>query len=101
MYVTAWSNGSGGYGFKIAEHDRDRFFDRGHPRVVLELTGQGEIVVALSPSFWRTCRELRSAQIGRWLRINGLAPWPNGRPPKVLMEHAGDDRFTVRLLPAR
>jgi hypothetical protein len=97
MQVTAWNNGGAGYGLEIRASDRDRFFDRHWRAVVLELSGQGQAVVAVSPSFWRRCSELRSAEIGRWLQRNGLAPWPRGRRPKVIMEHVTGNRFAVKL----
>jgi hypothetical protein len=87
MQVTAWSNGGTGYGLEIRVSDRDRFFDRTWRNVILELPGQGQTVVAVSPSFWRRRSELRSADIGRWLQRNGPAPWPRGQRPKVIMEH--------------
>jgi hypothetical protein len=55
------------------------------------------VTVAISPSFWRRCTELRSAEIGRWLHGNGLAPWPPGRPPNVIMEQIADNRFAVKV----
>jgi hypothetical protein len=97
MQATAWSNGATGYGLEIRASDRDRFFDRNWRNVVLELSGQGPAVVAVSPSFWRRCSELRSAEIGRWLQLNGLAPWPRGRRPKVIMEQISGNRFVVKL----
>jgi hypothetical protein len=97
MLVKAWSNGGSGYGLEIEASDRDRFFDRNWRDVVLDLSGQGQAIVTVSPSFWRSCSELRSAEIGRWLRQNGLAPWPRGKRPRVIMEHVTDNRFAVKL----
>jgi len=34
--------------------------------------------------FWRSSSELRSAEIGRWLIVNKLAPWPKGHPPSSI-----------------
>jgi hypothetical protein len=58
-------------------------FREGAVRLVREtaLADHGQAAVTVSPSFWRHCSELRSAEIGRWLHRNGLAPWPPGRPP--------------------
>jgi hypothetical protein len=97
MKVTVWSNGGTGYGLKVGEGDRDRFFDPSWRSVVLELAGQGDVVASVSPSFWRACRELRSAEIGQWLQRHGLASWPSGKPPKILMEHVAGNRFAVKL----
>jgi hypothetical protein len=95
MQVTAWHGGT--YGLKVQTGDRDRFFDRGWQDLILELQGQGQAVVTVSPSFWRGCPELRSADIGWWLQQNGLAPWPHGQPPRVVMERIASNRFAVSL----
>ncbi len=95
MQVTAWRGGT--YGLKVQTSDRDRLFDRGWQDVILELQGQGQSVVTVSPSFWRRCSELRSADIGWWLHQNGLAPWPHGQPPKMVMEQIAGNRFAVSL----
>lgn len=98
--ATAWSNGSArdsgaGYGLKISRQDRDRFFDRSWSTIVLQVPGQGAMTVKLSSSFWRSCTELRSAAIGRWLIGNGFAPWPKGSPPVVEIQRTGERAFSV------
>ena len=100
MLVRAWSNGAhhpsgAGYGLKVSAADRDKAFNEAWTHVVLTLAGQGETVVSLSASFWRTCSELRSAAIGRWLLETGRAPWPRGAPPAVRLTHTGGNRFSV------
>jgi hypothetical protein len=100
MRATAWSNGSprgsgAGYGLKISRQDRDRFFDQKWPAIVLHLPEQDPVRVPLSESFWRSCTELRSAAVGRWLILNGLAPWPRGNPPVLTLQHAGERAFRV------
>jgi hypothetical protein len=102
MRATAWNNGShhasgAGYGLRISEEDRDRYFNRNWQHVVFDLGGEAEATVRLSESFWRSCSELRSAQIGRWFRRNGLAPWPKGDPPAFAIEHVAHNRFVVSL----
>ncbi len=94
MRVTAWNNGSptisgAGYGVKIAATDRDRHFRRDWKAVVLYLEGETQPVSinVEKKSFWSTsCRELISAEIGRWLIKNDLAPWPKGYPPELELE---------------
>ncbi len=72
-------------------------FDPGWPDVIVSLD-QGETVsVALSKSFWRSCPELRSAAIGRWLLRNRLAPWPRGLPPTLLLRHVAGNRFELQM----
>jgi hypothetical protein len=103
MRATAWNNGShsatgAGYGLRISRQDRDRFFDPQWQEVVFDLGGEAEATTALSESFWRSCSELRSADIGRWLLRHDLAPWPRGRPPVVTVTHIEGNRFLA--LPA-
>ena len=46
----------------------------------------------LSPTFWTTCPEFRSAEIGRWMEKRGDKPWPLGNPPQytaVLLAGSG------------
>jgi hypothetical protein len=101
MRATGWSNGrplssGAGYGLRISVSDRDRFFHSDWDHVLLEVDGSRQVVVRLSASFWRTCSELRSAEIGRWLLGQRLAPWPRGAPPSVEIDHIGENRFRLR-----
>jgi len=103
MGVVGWSNGSptssgAGYGIRIARIDRDKYFQREWLCVIVELGGEGWIRVNLSDSFWRSCIELRSAQIGRWMINQGLAPWPRCRPPELELEPIGNRRFRLRVI---
>lgn len=100
MIVRGWSNGSprlsgAGYGLRLSAADRDQHFRREWTAVELHLAPYGVTNVALSASFWRTCTELRSADIGRWLIAQQLAPWPKGAPPHLNLEHLGDARFRL------
>jgi hypothetical protein len=100
MRATAWNNGShhasgAGYGLRVSGEDRDRYFDRDWSEVVFDLDGEVEARATISDSFWRTCSELRSVGIGKWLRVRGLAPWPKGIPPTLEVRPAGGNRFNV------
>ncbi|MGA0594101.1 hypothetical protein [Enterovirga sp. CN4-39] len=48
-------------------------------------------------SFWGgRCRELISAEIGRWLMGAGKAPWPMRKPPTVrFVPRSGEAAFDV------
>ncbi|GAB4054938.1 hypothetical protein GCM10028775_47400 [Catellatospora paridis] len=97
--VSAWNQGNhyptgAGYGVKLSVADRERLFDRAWRDVIVELD-HGPVVVTLSPSFWATCSELRSAHIGRWLISAGLAPWRRGSPPRLRLELLSDNRFRL------
>jgi hypothetical protein len=103
---TAWKGGSAsrtspaGYGIKIDHYDRDRHFKREWRTVRLLIDGLPHPVTANidKDSFWNdTCRELISADIGRWMLSSGIAPWPRGRPPKFRLRPASPGVFTVEL----
>lgn len=104
MIVTAWNNGlhnpsGAGYGLKISVSDRGHFFKREWKFILLELEGWTSAIKtnADKASFWNeTCGELISADIGKWLIQNCLAPWSKGNPPKLVMEHIADNRFSIR-----
>jgi hypothetical protein len=103
MVWSAWSNGhetasGSGYGFRIAPDQRDRHFRRSWREVELRLPEQGaetKAMLRLSDSFWKTCRELRSAAVGRWLMRNGHAPWQKGNPPRFEVLPDGHRRFSL------
>ena len=90
--ATAWNNGrwhksGAGYGLKVSVSDRDRFFRKDWPSVMLRLVvASGFVDVEVNcakDSFWNgSCRELIARDIGRWLFDLGLAPWPKARPPR-------------------
>ena len=40
----------------------------------------------LTPTFWTTCPEFRSAEIGKWMENRGDKPWPSGNPPRYSAE---------------
>ena len=96
--LTGWNNGTGHFGLKIARSVRDTELgslkvaigERPYGTVVLP--GIAPVRVHLSPSFWTTCSELRSAEIGAWMKRRGDAPWPRGRPPKYLGEFRACDK---------
>jgi hypothetical protein len=103
MIVKAWNNGAysssgAGYGLKITVVDRDRYFHTDWEDVILELEEYPHLVEVnvKKESFWGpVCRELISKDIGVWMRENGLAPWPKGRPPKLEMQPIGGRRFKI------
>ena len=98
MIVTAWTNGSTGYGFKIAIPDRDEYFSRQWERVYLHLPGGGEpfAVNVAKASFWNgTCRELIHRNIRAWLVAGHYVPWPKGHPPKFELDPLHDNNFRI------
>lgn len=106
MYATAWSNGQdekqpSGYGLKVSVRDRDRHFEQSWTSITLELPDGRESEIPLSPSFWRSCSELRSADVGRWLLDIGLAPWSANNPPGIALDPLGGKRFRARVIKRR
>ena len=102
--ATAWNNGQhhrsgAGYGLKISRTDRDRFFRREWRTVQLQIGTDTPIVVNIDkPSFWNDqCRELISAELGRWMLANHLAPWPSGEPPHIALIPREPGKFDIRL----
>lgn len=98
MIVTAWNNGphfpsGAGYGVKVGYDDRSRYFRREWKSVFVLLEGQSqpiEINVA-KKSFWaKTCGELISSEIGRWLIKNGMQTWQKYKAPKLVLEPMAD-----------
>lgn len=103
MYATGWHNGSrpddpAGYGLKFVERDREKYFNRSWTDVRIALDHGPEVTISLSASFWRSCTELRSAEVGRWLLERGAAPWPIGSPPGIVVSPADGNRFSARIL---
>lgn len=100
MSATAWSNGrplatGAGYGLRIGPSQRDRFFEAAWLSVGLELPDGTETDVSISAAFWRSCSEIRSASIGRWMLEAGFAPWLARRPPRFLLEPLRGNRFRL------
>jgi len=100
MRVTAWNNGShhstgAGYGIRLSPEDRDLYFSHAWDHVVVDLVDSGHAAISLSDSFWARCTELRSADVGRWLISQRLAPWPKGSPPTLLLAHLGGNAFRL------
>jgi hypothetical protein len=78
--------------------DRDQAFDSEWSEIVLELEGAEPVTLPLSPSFWRSCTELRSAAVGEWLLAAEAAPWLRGSPPGVVVTAIEGNRFSARIL---
>ena len=106
VHATGWHNGgppleAAGYGLKFVARDRDKYFSDEWADVVLDLEGGGDATIPLSASFWRSCSELRSAEVGGWLLAQAAAPWPKGSPPGIVITPASGNRFTARVLRRR
>jgi hypothetical protein len=69
-------------------------------QIFIDLGARGTAIVRLSQSFWSRCTELRSAAVGRWLLERGLAPWPDGEPPRLELRRRDGNRFSLSDQPA-
>jgi hypothetical protein len=101
--ASGWHNGGqqadpAGYGIKFTKADRDRSFDPDWDHVVLDLEGAEQVTVPLAASFWRSCSELRSAAIGRWLLESGAAPWAHGTPPGIVVTPVESNHLSAHVL---
>lgn len=106
MRAVGWHNGSAaeepsGYGLKFSRADRDRHFSPDWSEVIVLLEGAGPTTIPLSAAFWRSCSELRSADVGRWLIAQTAAPWPKGSPPGIAVAPETGNRFAARVIRSR
>lgn len=88
--VSAWSNGDRGYGLRVRRADRERFFRRRWRTVDVTIPGHGVVTMNVTPSFWTTCPEIRSAVIRQ------LAPgWRHGAPHTFGLVPIGQAAFRL------
>lgn len=108
MEVTAWNNGQyavsgAGYGLRVEQADRDRYFDKDWQIVWIVLPGVAdEIKVHIDAStFWSdSSGELLNQRIGQWLIENGYAQWKRRKPPRFFLDADENARFTLRIINA-
>ena len=100
--LTGWQGGTAG--FRVGAESRSRVLEpykRTLRRVQVELPGHGtRPCCRIRATFWTTCPELRSAEIGRWMEQRGDKPWPQGKPPRYEAEliTTVNDTATVRIV---
>lgn len=87
MKVKTWNNGSFsksgvGYGISIPKGSREKFFNKDWSSVIIHIDNT-EVVIILNNTFWTTCNELRSKEIGKFLIGKGLAEWEKGKPHEL------------------
>jgi len=103
MIVTAYNNGAhsrsgAGYGFKVHPEDRDAHFKPEWKTILLEIDSEAAPVEATMPgeAFWsENGHEITHPAVGKWLRRNGIAPWPRGNPPRFILEPIEENRFRL------
>lgn len=99
MDVKVWPNGRQGadkttYGIRVGWTDRDHFFLRSNPDIILEVEGR-TVPKSLPPSFWRKCSEIRHPEITKYILLRGLSVWPKGRPPILRLDPLGKNAFRL------
>ena len=104
LVLTGWRGGADGWGLRVPSRYLGIFQENqrrlASEPLVVEMPGMSApIRVRLSPSFWRSCPEVRGADIGRWMRSRGEAPWEMRRPPKYRATLTIGQEIVLRLDP--
>jgi hypothetical protein len=99
MNATGWQS-SGGItlGVRVGVANAKEHFDSSWSSIEVEIDGE-LFTFPLSKAFWRKCPEFRGAPVTAWMRRHGLAPWPRGQPPEVVLTPLGRNRFKLSLAP--
>ncbi len=92
MTATAWKGET--YGVRVGKTNAVNFFGDDWKTVEIELDGEFHRF-RLSKTFWTTCPEVRGRAIKQWLFRRGLAPWPQGKPPQLVLTPLGENRFRL------
>ena len=103
MIATGWNNGDwrptgAGYDVKIRKQDRDKHFEKEWASVLVTINGRDAVKIKLSKSFWKDCVELRSREIGAWMRAQGFSTWPAYKPPQFKLIPRGGQTFELLLV---
>lgn len=101
--VAGWRGGRRGWGVRVLKEGRDIFqqqqrrLDQEDIVVVLRGAHGQQLRKRLQPSFWKDCPEVRDAEIGKWMRSRGDAPWPSRKPPKYCASLIVGEEIVLRL----
>ena len=102
IYLTGWQGET--TGFRVGRESKRRVFEpiqKTLRQVRIELPGHWEQPTCrITPTFWTTCPEFRSAEIGRWMLQLGHKPWRKGKPPRYEARFVEmvDGTVTVRIV---
>ena len=100
--LTGWQGGTSG--FRVAVESRGRVFEplqRTLRHVQVVMPGrEGPTHCQVTTTFWTTCPELRSAEIGHWMERRGDKPWAKGKPPRYEAEliAINEDTVSIRIV---
>lgn len=92
MLVSAWKGAT--YGIRVGIPNANKFFKQEWDRIEVEIDGEF-YSFNLSTTFWTTCPEFRGGPIPRWLKEQGLIPWPKGNPPKFELVPLKDNKLRL------
>ena len=99
LTLTGWKGAT--FGLRVDAESKCRVFfplKNQLRRVRLVLHGhEARPCCSQTPTFWTTCPEFRSVEIGRWMDTRGDKPWPHGRPPKYRAELVAIDGDTAEV----
>lgn len=97
--LTGWQGGTSG--FRVGAESKTRALvplRRTLRKVRVELPGYvTPLICRITPTFWTTCPEFRSAEIGRWMEQLGEKPWPEGKPPRFEAQLVAIDGSTATI----
>lgn len=101
MRETTWNSGSlkesgAGYGVRIPKDCRETYFDCDWNLVILHIEDT-TVEIKLNATFWSACNELRSKEIGNYLKKQGMAKWGKSKPHVLELISCGDRAFKLEV----
>ena len=99
MIVSAWTDGHGGYGFRVPERKVGLFFRPEWRWVTVRLPDETmPASIPITESFWHGSPELRSIRIKGFPDRSELLDWEKNRPPQFELEPKGGGLFHLNLI---
>ena len=99
MTVSAWTNGSSGYGLKIKRKDIQKYFmtDWKKVNIIVQLKGKEEIISAniAKQSFWTGCGELINKRYKDYFMEHGGINWKPRHPSKFELTQIKEKTFKL------
>lgn len=83
IVLSGWRGAT--FGLRVSKKDRDALL-HGLDKITLKLPLKGgqtqSLEISLNVSFWSSCPEFRSRDIGTWMKQRGDYPWRSRQTPK-------------------
>jgi hypothetical protein len=92
MTATGWKGES--FGVRVGTENAKAHFPQTWKTIGVEIDGMVHSF-KLNATFWTSCPEFRGKEIKQWLSLHGMAPWPKGKPPALLLTPLGGNRFRL------